>query len=527
MNKYILRTSLVWLTVLVAAVTILVYRNHSCTSSAPVSSQPAQQKADVLAQGPQIQAAQPSPEPSKVPIAETPLAPVQLTADQQKAIGVRVGSAEYKQFSDSLDVTGIVAVDDRLVSYVQVRFSGYIRKVYADANYQYIRKGQPLFTIYSPELVATERDYLLARQNERTLSNSTVEGVARSAASLSAAAEQRLEQWNIPPSELTQLKDSAQPTTDLTIDSPVSGYITERNAVPNLYVEPATRLYTIADLSRVWVNAEVFQNDVGRLKPGDTAKITVDAYPGRTFAGRMEELLPQVDAATRTVQARISVLNPALKLKPGMFVNVDLDSALGRQLAIPSSAVFHTGTRLLVFVDQGNGTYVPHVVTLGTSSGDEVAVLSGLQPHQRIVTSANFLLDSESQLRAAAGTPAVSNTVQTSTTTPQSARANIAFSTDPVPPQAGRNAFRVKLTNASGAPVDGAVVNVMFYMPAMPAMGMAAMKTSATLAGKGGGLYEGHGELGSGGSWKVTITAQEKGRTIAVKQTRVDAAGGM
>jgi Cu(I)/Ag(I) efflux system membrane fusion protein/cobalt-zinc-cadmium efflux system membrane fusion protein len=210
-----------------------------------------------------------------------------------------------------------------------------------------------------------------------------------------------------------------------------------------------------------------------------------------------------------------------------MFVNVDLNSAFGRQLAIPSSAIFQTGTRQLVFLDQGNGTYVPQEVTLGPSSGDEVAVISGLQPHQLIVTSANFLLDSESQLQAAAGAPAVSNTVQTSTTTPQSASANIEFSTDPAPPQKGRNTLRVKLTSASGAPVDGAVVNVTFYMPAMPAMGMAAMKTSVTLAGKGNGLYEDKGELGSGASWQVTITAQQNGRTIAVKQTRIDAAGGM
>jgi Cu(I)/Ag(I) efflux system membrane fusion protein/cobalt-zinc-cadmium efflux system membrane fusion protein len=458
---------------------------------------------------------------------DTPLAPLQLTADQQRAIGVRIGSAEYRQFSDDLRATGVVAVDERLVSYVQVRFSGYIRRVFADANYQYVRKGEPLFTIYSPELLATQQEYLLARQNEHSLSSSLVEGVASGAATLSAAAEQRLQQWDIPASELKRIERTAAPITDLAINSPVSGYITERNAVPNLFVEPATRLYTIADLSRVWVNAEVFQNDAGRLKAGDTAAITVDAYPGRTFSGHVEDILPQVDAATRTVQVRLATSNPGLKLKPGMFVNVDLNSSVGRRLAIPSSAVFQTGTRQLVFLAQGNGVYVPQEVTLGPVSGDEVAVLSGLQPHQSLVTSANFLLDSESQLQAAAGAPAASGFAQNTKANSQPANADIEFTTTPAPPSKGNNVFRVKLTRAGGAALDGATVTVTFYMPAMPAMGMSAMKTSVKLAAKGNGVYEGQGELGSGGSWQVTITAEQNGRAIAIKQMRVDAAGGM
>ena len=531
MNKYIIRTSIVWLMVLAVVATILLYRSHHRLGAAPAS----QQSEQILAQGPEQQP-QSSPAEgrpgkavptSRAQTSELALAPLHLTADQENAIGVRVGTAEYKEFSDDIRATGIVAVDERLLSYVQVRFSGYVRKVFANAIYEYVRKGQPLFTIYSPELLATQQEYLLARQNQASVSNSPVEGVASGAANLSAAAEQRLEQWDVPVSELARLKQTASPITDLTINSPVSGYITELNAVANLFVQPATRLYSIADLSRVWVNAEVFQNDAGRLKPGNTASITVDAYPGRTFTGRVEEILPQVDAATRTVQARIVVSNSGLKLKPGMFVNVDLNCASGRQLAVPAAAVFQTGTRQLVFLDEGNGAYVPQEVTLGPASGDEVAVLSGLQPHQRIVTSANFLLDSESQLQAAAGAPAVSNSAQTAGTASQQPTASIAFSTDPATPAKGENVFRVKLTSARGAPLDGAAVTVTFYMPAMPAMGMSAMKTSVKLTPKGSGIYEGAGQLGSGGSWQVSITAEQNGKTIAVKQTRVNAEGGM
>jgi Cu(I)/Ag(I) efflux system membrane fusion protein/cobalt-zinc-cadmium efflux system membrane fusion protein len=413
---------------------------------------------------------------------------------------------------------------------VQVRFPGYIRKVFANATYQYVHKGEPLFTVYSPDLVATQQEYLLARQDQKAMSASTVDGVASGAASLSAAAEQRLEQWEIPQSELAKLKETGKPLTDLTINSPVSGYITEYNALPNMYVQPSTRLYTVADLSRVWVYAQIFQDDVGRIRPGDTAQITVDSYPGRTFYGRIEEILPQVDMATRTVRVRIELANSGLKLKPGMFVNVDVKAGLGRQLVIPASAVFQSGTRQLVFLNHSNGSLEPKEIIVGTRVGDDFIVLKGLQVHQSIVTSANFLIDSESQLQAAAGSfvppPPGAGGNAPSTNAPAT-QENIDFTTDPNPPQKGSNVFRVKLTGANGMPTTGAKVTVTFYMSAMPAMGMAALNTTATLTEKGNGLYEGSGSLGSGGTWQVNISVQKNGQVLATKQLRVNATGGM
>ena len=457
---------------------------------------------------------------------EAPLAPVQLSAEQMQSIGVKTGTVAYKQLSDEIRATGTVDIDERLLSYVQVRFPGYIRNVFADATYQYIQKGEPLFTIYSPDLVATQQEYLLARQNQKAMSASTVDGVAAGATSLTTAAEQRLQQWDIPESEIAKLKETGKALSDLTINSPVSGYVTERNALPNMYAEPATRLYTLADFSRVWVNAQVFQNDVGRLKPGDSAAITVDAYPDRTFSGRIEDILPQVDMATRTVKVRLAISNPGVKLKPGMFVNVNLQSALGRQLVVPASAVFQTGTRQIVFVDHGNGSLEPKDVVLGPRVGDDVAILKGLEAHQQIVTSANFLLDSESQLQAAAGSytpppPGAGNAA------PQTSAVNVDFTTDPNPPHKGSNTFRVKLTSANRNPVSGADVTVTFFMPSMPAMGMAAMNATAKLTQKGDGIYEGQGNLGSGGTWQVTITVQQNGQIVATKQLRVNAEGGM
>ena len=529
MNKYILRTSLVWIAILAVFAGIWSYRSHLAKQPKAMN-MPMSGDVQPVASGPPADANEPAPSMPGTKT-ETPLAPVQLTSERMQSIGIRTGTVEYKQLSDDIRATGTVDINERLLSYVQVRFPGYIRKVFGNATYQYLRKGEPLFTIYSPDLVATQQEYLLARQNQKALSASTVDGAASGAESLSAAAEQRLEQWEVPQSEIAKLKETGKPVADLTINSPVTGYITERNALPNMYAEPSTKLYTVADLSQVWVYAQVFQNDVGRLKPGDTAQITVDSYPGRIFSGQIEEILPQVDMVTRTVRVRLAMANPGLKLKPGMFVNVDVKTSLGRQLVVPASAVFQSGTRQIVFLNHGNGSLEPKEITIGPRVGDDFIVLKGLDAHQSIVTSASFLIDSESQLQAAAGSfvppPPGAGSNAPSANAPAPARANIDFTTDPNPPQKGSNVYRVKLTNADGTPTSGADVTVTFYMAAMPAMGMAAMNTTTKLNDKGNGMYEGSGSLGSGGTWQVTISVQKNGQLIATEQLRVNATGGM
>jgi RND family efflux transporter MFP subunit len=529
MNKYVLRTSLVWIAILAVFAGIWSYRSHWAKRPKAMN-MPMSGDVQPVASGPPADGNEPAPSMPGTKM-ETPLVPVQLTPERMQSIGIRTGTVEYKQLSDDIRATGTVDINERLLSYVQVRFPGYIREVFANATYQYVRKGEPLFTIYSPDLVATQQEYLLARQNQKALSTSTVDGVASGADSLSAAAEQRLEQWEVPQSEIAKLKETGKPVNDLTINSPVTGYITERNALPNMYAEPSTRLYTVADLSHVWIYAQIFQNDVGRLKPGDTAQITVDSYPGRTFSGQIEEILPQVDMATRTVRVRLAMANPGLKLKPGMFVNVDAKASLGRQLVVPSSAVFQSGTRQLVFLNHGNGSLEPKEITTGSRAGDDFVVLKGLEAHQSIVTSASFLIDSESQSQAAAGSfvppPPGAGSNAPPANAPATARANIDFTTDPNPPQKGSNVFRVKLTNADGSSTTGAEVTVTFYMAAMQAMGMAAMNTTTKLNDKGNGMYEGSGSLGSGGTWQVTISVQKSGQLIATKQLRVNATGGM
>jgi Cu(I)/Ag(I) efflux system membrane fusion protein/cobalt-zinc-cadmium efflux system membrane fusion protein len=460
---------------------------------------------------------------------EAPLAPVQLTSQSMQSIGVQTGVVEMRDVADEIRTVGSVEVDETKLAYVQLRFPGWIQKVFADATYQYVRKGQPLFTIYSPDLVTTEREYLLAKQNLDELAHSSVPGVAGGADSLLSAASERLKQWQVPDREIANLESTGTVRQELEVDSPVTGYITERNALPNMYVQPETKLYTVADLSTIWVYADVFQSDIGRIKIGDPAVVTTNVYPGRNFSGWVDYIWPQVDMNTRTQRVRLVFSNPRVKLEPGMFVNVQLKIPMGRHLAIPASGVLEAGVRQIAFVDHGGGYLEPRQIQLGERVGEDFIVEKGLKAGEKIVTSANFLIDSDSQLQAALGsfTPPPPGAGATGGTTAQAAQANIEFSTSPSPPRKGGNTFRVKLTDRGGKPITGAQVSVTFFMPAMPAMGMAAMRTVSNLSDKGTGQYEGSGNLGSGGTWQVSIAAQKNGQTLASKQLTVSATGGM
>lgn len=457
------------------------------------------------------------------------LTPVQLSPQRLQAIGVTTATVGMQTISNELRVPGNVDVDERRLAYVQTRFPGWIQKVFANATYQYVRKGQPLFTIYSQELVSTEQEYVLARQNQQTFSTDGHGTAAKERDWLLQAAADRLRQFGVPASEVARLEQTGTVHHDVAIDSPASGYITDFNALPNQYAQAETKLYTIADLSSVWVNANVYQTDVGQLKPGTPATVTVDAYPGRNFRGRIDQILPQVDPATRTVRVRFVLGNPGLALKPGMFVNVTMKIPLGRQLVIPASAALQAGAREIAFIDRGGGYLEPREIELGPRLDGHVVVTKGLHAGDQVVSSANFLLDSEAQLQAALGSfvPPPPGAGEAASMNMSAQEVAVDFSTQPSPPHKGSNTVRVRLVAAGGKPIAAAQVNVTFYMPAMPAMGMAAVKKTAALTAKADGTYEGGLDLPSGGSYQVTVTAQRSGKTIAYKQFTVNAEGGM
>ena len=497
---------------------VLVYRNRAVP-------QAASQDSVVVARGPQSVA--PSTSAAGTPShGEMALAPVQLSPQRLQEIGVTTATVEFRNLNDDVNVPGNVDIDEEKVSYVQTRFPGWIQDVSVNATYQYVHKGQQLFTVYSPDVVSSEQEYVLARQNQKAFAPDANGMAAKEGGWLLKAAAERLQQFGVPAQAITELEQSGKVQRNMAIDSPASGYVIERNALPNAYVQPETKLYTIADLSTVWVYANVFQNDVGRLKPGDSAQVSVDAYPGRNFGGRIDQILPQVDPATRTVRVRLVFRNPGVVLKPGMYVNVVIAAPLGRQLVMPASAVLQTGTRMIAFVNHGEGYLEPRTIETGPQIGDSVVVLKGLKAGDQVVSSANFLVDSEAQLQASVGGFAAPAPPQSTSAAPGKAM-QIDFSTEPSPPRNGSNTVRVKVTDADGKPATGAQVKATFFMPAMPAMGMAAEHAAAMLAEKGSGSYEGTVQLSTAGTWQVSVTVQRGGQTVATKQLGVSVAGGM
>jgi RND family efflux transporter MFP subunit len=463
--------------------------------------------------------------------ADSALAPIRITPERRQLIGLKFATVVRRDVSDRLETTGNIEVDERLQGYVQTRFAGWIEQVFANSTYQYVHRGQPLFTIYSPDLASTENEYLLALEARKRVKDSSVADVVTDASSLVDSAAERLRLWGVSPREIARLERERTVHRAVEIDSPMSGYIVERNALPNMYAQPDTRLFTITDLSKVWIYAAVFQDELGKVRPGDPATVTVDAYPGMQFNGQLDFIWPQIDLTTRTARVRCEFDNPTGKLFPGMFSHVVLDLPMGNQIVIPDTAVLRTGTHNVAFIDRGDGYLTPAEIELGTHVGDEFIVLKGLSPGQKIVGSANFLIDSESQLQAAAGAfvpppPGVgaNETERAAEAVPQ---ASLAFTSDPNPLVRGHNKAIVTLRDSRGAPISGAKVTVTFYMTAMPSMGMTAMRAQGTADDQGNGIYAANIELPSGGTWSLTIVASKDGDPIATKQLEVSASGSM
>lgn len=467
---------------------------------------------------------------SQVANAQTNLAPIEISPERRQLIGLQTATVEEKDLVGKIATTGTVEANEQLEGAVQTRFAGWLRQVFVNQTYQPVRKGEPLFTIYSPDLVNTENEYLIAQNASAHLGQSTVDGVANGAQSLTSAALDRLRLFGVPGAEIARLKREGRVREAVEIDSPMTGYVLERNALPNMYVQPDTKLYGITTLSSVWIYAAVFQDQLGEVKVGDPVAVTVDAYPGRSFLGRVDFIWAAIDSSTRTARVRCSFDNPERLLKLGMYVNIAIAPHFGRGLVIPDCGVFRTGTHNVVFVDRGDGYLTPVEVELGAHLNRSFVVLKGLSPGQRIVSSANFLIDSESQLQAAAGSyapppPGVSSAA--GQPQGQSPSANAVLTSDPNPTARGKNKLTVVVTDSSEKPVSGAQVSVTFYMAAMPAMGMAAMKAQSNLTEQGSGTYTGTIDLQSGGTWQVTVSASKGGQAIAGKQFNVSVSGPM
>jgi Cu(I)/Ag(I) efflux system membrane fusion protein len=336
---------------------------------------------------------------SGVPAQALPPGGVEISPARQQLMGVTSVKAEYRTLDQSIRAVGHVAMDETRVVNVHVKTTGWIQKVFANSTWQQVKQGDPLFTLYSPDLLATEEEYLLALRARDSLAHSSLPEVAAGGASLLDAARRRLELWDLTEVQIHDLELSGKPAHDITIYSPASGYVLDRKAFPNQYVSPESEIYKLVDLSTIWVEGEIYEPDAPAVSLGEGAVLTTDAAPGVALRGRLTFISPVVKPDTRTLTVRMEFPNPGVKLKPGMFVNVELHRGLGRRLTVPADAVLDSGASQRVFIDRGKGVFEPRVVKVGARSGDYAVIVSGLRVGEQVVTRANFLIDSESNLR--------------------------------------------------------------------------------------------------------------------------------
>ena len=336
---------------------------------------------------------------SEAPAPGLPPGGVEISPAGQQLMGVTTAKAEYRALDQPIRAVGQVAMDERHLVHVHVRTSGWIKKVFVDYTWQQVKQGDPLFTFYSPDLLATEQEYLLALRARDSLARSSFPEIATAGASLLEAARRRLELWDLTEAQIHEIEASRKPAHDITIYAPGTGYVVDRKAFPNQYVSPETDIYQLVDLSSIWAEGEIYESDAPAVSLGQEATLTTEALPNAALRGRLTFISPTVKPDTRTITVRMEFPNPGVKLKPGMFVNVELHRGLGRRLTVPLDAVLDSGAHQRVFVDRGKGIFEPRTVTVGARSGDYVVILSGLRAGEQVVTRANFLVDSESNLR--------------------------------------------------------------------------------------------------------------------------------
>ena len=426
----------------------------------------------------------PTPEP---PPAGSARAEVTIDPRRQQLIGVRTAPVERRALTQSIRAVGTVRYDETRLADVNVKVDGWIEELYVDYTGQFIEAGQPLFTLYSPAVLTTQQEYLLALQSRDQLRESQIADARVYADRLVDAARQRLALWDLPPDAVQALEDGRDPSRALPFRSPVSGFVIEKRAIQGQHVSAGTSLYTVADLREVWVEADLYEEELSLVSEGARATVTVAAYPGEQVQGRVRFAFP----------------NPDGRLKPGMYANVALDTTLGEGVVVPTNALLDSGDQQHVFVSQGDGYFEPRPVVVGRRMSDAVQILDGLDGGEIVATSATFFIDSESQLRAALqGFEAVPRAADGGSARE---RLDISFRSDPDPPRSGENALEVAVLDPTGQPVTDAEVAVVFYMAPMPTMNMPAMQTGAALSHQGAGVYGGQGEVMMAGRWDVAV----------------------
>jgi len=338
-------------------------------------------------------AAPEAPMVEEVPTVEIPL-------DKQQLMGVKTVAVSLAPLRKTLRTVGRVEYDERRLATVNAKIEGWIERLHVDYTGKYVRKGDPLAAIYSPELLATQQELLNALGWSRKVKAGGLDGmVVSDASALVDAARQRLKLWDISEAQIRRIEETGKPIRTLTIFSPVSGYVIEKMALRGSRVMPGEKLFDLADLSSVWILADVYEQDMQSINVNQSAVITLDAFPGRTFPSRIDYVYPTLAGDTRTAKIRLAISNPGGKLKPQMFAKIEVRIELGRKLVIPEDAVIDTGTRQIAYVDQGDGYFEPREIQSGIRADGMQEVLKGIAAGEKVAASAAFLIDSEAQLK--------------------------------------------------------------------------------------------------------------------------------
>lgn len=316
-----------------------------------------------------------------------PMGAVMINPMKQQLIGVKKYTVQEKKLVKTIRTVGRVEYDERILREVNLKIEGWIERLYANYTGKYVRKGEPLFKLYSPELLNAQEEYLLATSG-------------RTSSSLKSSAKTKLLLWDISESQINQLEKSKKPTTRIDILSPTSGYIISKSIIEGGHVKPGQTLLQIADIKNVWILGDIYEYELPLIKLGQNVTITSQSFPDRYYSGTIAYIYPNLNLQTRSVKIRIELENPEEILKPGMFTNIQIEVDMGIHLAIPESAVLNSGVRKVVFVSKGNGIFIPNEVELGSLVNGYYPVRKGLAKGDVVVRSANFFLDSESQLTA-------------------------------------------------------------------------------------------------------------------------------
>ena len=325
---------------------------------------------------------------------------VTIPLDRLQTIGVKYEQVARRPLEKVIRTVGRVAVDERKLAKVTIKFHGWIEELFVSATGDHVKKGQALFTIYSPDLVASQEEYLLALQGRKQMGESEFPEVARGSKDLLEATKRRFQLWDIREDHIRELERTGKVLKALPIHSPITGTVIKKEALAGSHVDPGEELYMIADLSHLWILADIYEYELSFVKIGQQAAVTLSYDPGIVLTGHVGFVYPTLDAKTRTAKVRFELDNPDETLKPDMYANVELRVNLGTKLAVPQEAVIESGQNHLAFIHHGGGRLEPRLIKTGVKTGEYYEVLDGLKEGDHVVTSANFLIDSESRLKS-------------------------------------------------------------------------------------------------------------------------------